>query len=101
MEPLDEIRQLRTALEYHNRLYYVEARTEISDAEYDRMMKRLIELETASPEFDDPDSPSRRVGGEPLDGFASVEHRVPMLSIENAFEEQEIADWDAGLRKTL
>ena len=97
----EEIESLRRELERHNRLYYVEARPEITDREYDALMAKLIALETAHPELKTPDSPSLKVGGEPIDGFEQVTHRVPMLSIENAFEEQEIVDWDAGLRKSL
>jgi len=97
----EEIEKLRSELERHNRLYYVDARPEITDREYDAMMAKLITLEKAHPEFMTPDSPSVKVGGEPIAGFSQVTHRVPMLSIENAFEEQEIVDWDAGLRKSL
>ena len=99
--PEEEIESLRRELERHNRLYYVEAKPEITDREYDALMTKLIALETAHPEFYSPNSPSLKVGGEPIDGFAQVTHRVPMLSIENAFEEQELVDWDASLRKSL
>jgi DNA ligase (NAD+) len=99
--PEEEVESLRRELERHNRLYYVDAKPEIADREYDAMMARLIALETAHPESYSPSSPSLKVGGEPIDGFAQVTHRVPMLSIENAFEEQELVDWDAGLRKSL
>lgn len=94
-----EIQELRSQLEHHNRLYYVDAAPTISDREYDVLMKRLQQLETDHPEYDSPTSPSHKVGGEPISGFESVVHRVPMLSIENCFEEQELLDWDAGLRK--
>jgi DNA ligase (NAD+) len=97
----DEVASLRDQLERHNRLYYVDARPEISDREYDALMNRLITLENEHPELQSPNSPSRKVGGEPIDGFTQVTHRVPMLSIENAFEEQELIDWDAGLRRSL
>lgn len=97
----EEIESLRQELERHNRLYYVDARPEITDREYDAMMARLIALEAAHPEFYSPSSPSLKVGGQPIDGFQQVTHRVPMLSIENCFEQQELVDWDAGLRKSL
>ena len=97
----DQIELLRRQLERHNRLYYVEAAPEITDREYDELMAGLQSLEAAHPEFDSPSSPSHKVGGEPIDGFLSVNHVVPMLSIDNAFEEQEIIDWDAGLKKSL
>ncbi|MBL8813546.1 MAG: NAD-dependent DNA ligase LigA [Planctomycetaceae bacterium] len=96
-----EIERLRSELERHNRLYYVDAKPEVTDREYDALMSQLIRLETEHPEFASDDSPSRKVGGEPITGFEQVTHRVPMLSIENAFEEQELVDWDAGLRKSL
>ncbi len=97
----EEIDALRKELERHNRLYYVDARPEITDREYDGLMAKLIALEKAHPEFMTPDSPSVKVGGQPISGFSQITHRVPMLSIENAFEEQELVDWDAGLRKSL
>ena len=96
-----EIDRLRHELERHNRLYYVEASPEIPDRDYDRMMAALQRLEAEHPEYDSATSPTRKVGGEPIDGFEQFEHLVPMLSIDNAFEEQELADWDAGLRKTF
>ena len=99
--PDEEIDSLRRELERHNRLYYVDAKSEITDREYDALMAKLIALETAHPEFYAADSPSLKVGGAPIGGFKQVTHRVPMLSIENAFEEQELIDWDAGLRKLL
>jgi DNA ligase (NAD+) len=80
------IESLRSELERHNRLYYVDAKPEISDLEYDQLLKKLEQLEAENPEFDSPDSPTHKVGGEPIDGFRSVEHRVPMISIDNAFE---------------
>lgn len=100
-EDLEEIESLRQELERHNRLYYVDARPEITDREYDALMARLIALEKAHPELRTADSPSVKVGGAPVAGFTQVTHRIPMLSIENAFEEQELVDWDAGLRKSL
>lgn len=96
-----EIETLRAELDRHNRLYYVEAAPEITDREFDKLMQRLQELEQQHPEFDSPTSPTRKVGGEPIVGFQQVAHRVPMLSIDNAFEEQELVDWDAGLKKLL
>lgn len=96
-----QIEKLRLELERHNRLYYVDATPEIPDREYDRMMSELQQLEAEYPEYDSPTSPSRKVGGEPIDGFEQVEHRVPMLSIDNAFEEQELVEWDAGLCRSF
>lgn len=70
-----EIDGLRREIERHNRLYYVEARPEISDTEFDRLLKRLEQLEQEHPEYDSPDSPTHKVGGEPIEGFETVEHR--------------------------
>lgn len=97
----DEIESLRQKLERHNRLYYVDARPEISDREFDSLMARLIALEEAHPEFADPNSPSKRVGGEPLAGFASVAHLRPMLSIDNTYSPAEIRDWVNRVTKLL
>lgn len=96
-----KIESLRAELERHNRLYYVEALPEIPDRDYDRLMHELEELEQAHPEYQSETSPTQKVGGEPLSGFSQVTHRVPMLSIENAFTEEEVRDWDAGLCKTF
>jgi DNA ligase (NAD+) len=96
-----EITRLRPELHRHNRLYYVEAAPEISDKEYDRLLKRLEELEAAHPELITPDSPTQRVGGEPLEGFQTVKHAVPMLSIDNTYNYDEIREWDTRVRKGL
>jgi len=97
----DRVLVLRRELERHNQLYYVEARPQISDREYDQLMHQLIELEQRFPELRTADSPSLKVGGEPIRGFVQVPHQIPMLSIDNMFEEQELDDWDQGLRKSL
>lgn len=96
-----EISDLREQINRHNRLYYVEAKPEISDLEFDRLLKRLEELEAAHPEFDDPDSPTRKVGGAPIEGFRTVPHRLPMLSIDNMYDEEELDEFDARVRKVL
>lgn len=95
------IEDLRSQLEHHNRLYYVEAAPEISDRDYDRLMHELQQLEAEHPEYQSPHSPSQKVGGEPIQGFQQHTHLVPMLSIENAFSEQEIIDWNASLEKAF
>ncbi|NNC90345.1 MAG: NAD-dependent DNA ligase LigA [Akkermansiaceae bacterium] len=97
--PADRIARLRQDLERHNRLYYVEAAPEISDAEYDKLFRELEELEKAHPDLDDPNSPTRRVGGAPLDGFRQVPHLVPMLSIDDVFSEEEVGDFFKRLQK--
>ena len=96
-----QIDHLRGELEKHNRLYYVDAKPVITDREYDALMAKLIRLETENPHLRTPDSPSLKVGGEPISGFTQVTHRVPMLSIDNLFEEQELIDWNEGLQKAL
>ena len=80
------IRQLRAELEKHDRLYYDQATPEISDAEYDALFRELEDLERKHPEHRDPDSPTQRVGGAPIQGFAQVTHPVPMLSIDDVFQ---------------
>jgi DNA ligase (NAD+) len=96
-----EAAKLRAEIERHNRLYYVEAAPEISDREFDRLMKRLEEIEAEHPELATPDSPTQRVGGEPLPEFKAVRHSVPMLSIENTYSHDEVREWDARVRKAL
>ncbi|MBW2099877.1 MAG: NAD-dependent DNA ligase LigA [Deltaproteobacteria bacterium] len=98
---LKKIKTLRKELHRHNYLYYVFDNPEISDAAYDRMMKELMELESAFPEFKSPDSPTARVGAPPLDKFESVAHFVPMLSLDNAFSDSDIIDFDRRIKKLL
>jgi DNA ligase (NAD+) len=93
--------QLRAAIERHNYLYYVKDAPEITDAEYDRLFQELQELEQDSPELRTADSPTRRVGGAPLAGFAEVRHRTPMLSIANAFDEEAVQAFDRRAREAL
>jgi DNA ligase (NAD+) len=92
---------LRRDLERHNRLYYVEDAPEITDAEYDRLFAELQRLETEHPELASPDSPTQRVGAPPLAKFAEVRHRTPMLSLANAFAEDEVRAFDRRLREAL
>ncbi len=93
--------ELRRLLDHHNYLYYVEDRPEISDKEFDLLLKELEELEAAHPELITPDSPTRRVGGQPLTAFRTVHHRVPMLSIGKAFSANELREFDRRVRKAL
>jgi DNA ligase (NAD+) len=95
------IEELRKQIDHHNYLYYVEARTEISDREFDRLLDELKKLETAHPDLITPNSPTQRVGGQPIPGFVTVKHRVPMLSIDNSYNEQDLRDWDGRVRKEL
>ncbi|MCW4149660.1 NAD-dependent DNA ligase LigA [Halomonas sp. 18H] len=88
---LDEVAQLRTSLEDANYHYYVLDEPQLTDADYDRLLRRLQTLEAEHPELVTADSPTQRVGAAPADGFAEIEHAVPMLSLDNAFDEQELA----------
>ena len=92
---------LRDALHQHNYRYFVQDDPVISDAEYDRMMKELIELETSWPQFSSPDSPSARVGSPPLDKFNTVAHSVPMMSLDKGFNEHDLISFDQRVRKLL
>ncbi|OQY59827.1 MAG: DNA ligase (NAD(+)) LigA [Desulfobacteraceae bacterium 4572_88] len=98
---IEKIESLRKSLHHHNYRYYVLDDPEVSDAEYDRMMQELIALETAHPELASPDSPSARVGAAPLDKFGSVRHSVPMLSLDNGFQDADIAEFDQRIRRNL
>lgn len=86
--------ELRTQLRRHEHLYYVMDAPEISDAEYDTLMNELKKLEAEHPELVTPDSPTQRVGGKPAEGFRKVRHSRPMLSLDNAYNEEELTDWD-------
>src|SRR5437867_10165457 len=100
MTPTAEIDKLRRALERHNRLYY-DGAPEISDFDFDRLLRRLQELEAAHPDLFDPNSPSQRVGGTPIDNFPTVIHDPPMLSIDNAYTLEELREWDARVKRGL
>jgi len=99
--PEARIEELRELIRRHDRKYYVEADPEISDSEYDRLMAELRALEEAHPELATPDSPTRRVGGAPLEGFETVEHAEPMLSLDNTYSAEELRDFDGRIRKQL
>jgi DNA ligase (NAD+) len=92
---------LRREVERHNRLYYVEDAPEITDAEYDRLFRELAELEAAHPELASPDSPTQRVGAAPLAEFAEVRHGTPMLSLNNAFDGEEVRAFDRRVREAI
>ena len=93
--------ELVAAINRNDRLYYVEARPVIADADYDRMYEELIRLEHDFPQFKDPNSPTLRVSGEPLAGFAPVRHDPPMKSLDKCYEKGELVAFDAFLRKEL
>jgi DNA ligase (NAD+) len=96
-----EIEKLRQKIRRHNYRYFVLNDPEISDSEYDKLMRRLIELEEKYPQFKSADSPTQRVGGEPLKKFKQVKHRVPMLSLDNAYSFEEVKAWAQRVRKGL
>jgi len=93
--------ELRDEINRHNRLYYVESRTEISDQAFDALLRELQDLESQNPALITPDSPTQRVGGEPIAGFESVAHEVPMLSIDNTYSEAELRKFNQRVRKGL
>jgi len=95
------VRELRDQIAEHNYRYYVLADPSVPDAEYDRLLRELEELEQSHPELIDPDSPTQRVGARAADGFETVAHEVPMLSLANAFEREEVAEFDQRVRNTL
>ncbi|RTZ73942.1 MAG: DNA ligase [Gammaproteobacteria bacterium] len=95
------VEELRQQINYHNYRYYVLDDPEIPDSEYDRLMRELQELEAKYPELITPDSPTQRVGAEPLKEFGEVRHKVPMLSLANAFSDEELREFDARVRKLL
>lgn len=97
----EEYRQLVEEIKYHDRLYYMYDRPEISDAEYDRLFDRLLSLEREHPELTAPDSPTQRVGAEPLKAFKSVTHRVRMLSLQKVTSKEEFVEFDRRVKEGL
>ena len=100
-EVAERVRLLRREIERHNHLYYVLDAPEVSDAEWDAMFAELAALEAAHPDLVTPDSPTQRVGARPAEGFAEVTHRVPMLSLANAFADEDVAAFDRRCREIL
>ena len=96
-----EIESLRAEIRRHDWLYYVQAKPIIPDEEYDRLMTRLKELEAKHPELVTPDSPTQRVGGQPIEGFTQVRHAAPMLSIDNTYNEADLREFDARVHRLL
>ncbi|MEE8583360.1 MAG: NAD-dependent DNA ligase LigA, partial [Acidobacteriota bacterium] len=92
---------LKQTIEHHNHQYYVLDSPEISDGEYDKLFRQLVELEKKHPQFASADSPTQRVGGEPQEGFSKVEHRAAMLSLANAFDEGELRAFHRRISKLL
>ncbi len=98
---VERMAELRRRIEYHNRRYYEHDDPEIADADYDRLMSELQSLEAQHPELADPDSPTQQVGGRRSEAFSPVKHLQPMLSLDNAFEEDELRAFDRRLRDRL
>jgi DNA ligase (NAD+) len=101
VNPAERIAQLRAEIRRHEERYYVLADPEISDAEFDRLMRELEQLERDNPDLLTDDSPTQRVGGRPAESFAAVAHAVPMLSLDNAYNEEELRAFDERVRRAL
>ena len=99
MRPAERLRELRDAIRHHEERYYVHDDPQISDEEFDRLLHELETLEAGHPELVTADSPTQRVAGRPVEGFETVEHRVPMLSLDNAYNEAELRAFDERVRK--
>lgn len=97
----EKIIAIREKLNHHNYLYYVQSSPEITDEDYDRLMRELIELEKKNPSLFDPMSPSQRIGSDIESGFAQVKHRYPMLSLDNTYTREEIIEFAARIKKTI
>jgi len=96
-----ELESLRQEIREHDRRYYVDAAPTISDLEYDKLLERLKTLETARPDLVTPDSPTQRVGGQPIDGLQPREHLVPMLSMDNTYSVEELQKYGERSAKLL
>jgi len=100
-EAKKEIKRLGEEINYHNYKYYVKNNPVISDYEFDQLLKKLEKLESEYPDLVAPDSPTQRVGGEPVDGFTSVKHKIPMLSLDNTYNYDELKEFDERIKKNV
>src|SRR5215203_587754 len=100
MDPLDRIQQLRSEIRHHEEQYYTHSSPEVSDEHFDRLLRDLERLEAEYPDLVSPDSPTQRVAGRPSESFPTVEHLAPMLSLDNAYDEDDVRAFDERLRKT-
>jgi DNA ligase (NAD+) len=98
-DPQQRLNELRGAIRHHEERYYIHNAPEISDEEFDRLLHELERLEAEHPDFVTADSPTQRVAGRPVEGFATVEHLVPMLSLDNAYNEAELRAFDERVRR--
>ena len=96
-----KVASLREEIRHHNYLYHALDAPEIPDIEYDRLMQQLQALETQHPELIRSDSPTQRVGAEPIEAFGTIEHRMPMLSLNNVFTEEELSDFHRRVAERL
>jgi DNA ligase (NAD+) len=101
LTPDQQLQNLRDQLRHHEHLYYVLDAPELTDAQYDALMNRLKKIEQEHPDLITPDSPSQRVGGKPREGFVKISHSRPMLSLDNAYNEEELRAWDQRVRDAL
>src|SRR5262245_49519134 len=101
MTPADQITRLRNQIRHHERRYYVLADPEISDAEFDALLKDLEALEAANPDLVTPDSPTQRVSSQLSGAFPTVRHAAPMLSLDNAYGEEDAREFDTRLKRAL
>ena len=101
MDPATRIEELRQQIRHHEERYYVDSAPEITDAEFDALLQELQNLERDHPDLVTPDSPTQRIGGRPAEGFASVRHAEPMLSLDNAYNEEDLLAFDERLRRGL
>jgi len=100
-EAKKEIKRLGEEINYHNYKYYVENNPFISDYEFDQLLKKLEKLESEYPDLIAHDSPTQRVGGEPVDSFTSVKHKIPMLSLDNTYNYDELKEFDERVKKNV
>ena len=101
MSAAARVDELRKLIRFHEEQYYVHDAPKISDADFDALMRELRELESAHPELADPDSPTQRVGGRVAEGFVTVRHMAPMLSLDNAYSEAELREFHARICRAL
>src|SRR5438045_2024547 len=98
-DPVQRIRELREAIRHHEECYYIRNAPEIADEQFDALLHELERLEAEHPDLVTQDSPTQRVAGRPIEGFATVEHLVPMLSLDNAYNEDELRAFDERVRR--
>ena len=99
MDPVQRLEELRAQIRHHEERYYIHNAPEVSDEEFDRLLHELERLEAEHPDLVTPDSPTQRVAGRPTEGFPTVEHLVPMLSLDNAYNEEELRAFDERVRR--